>query len=138
MACLDCSREMAGSILVTCAFSLSLRETRDDECGFLALSATILFYNHQTALGEAKRPDGYSKPLINHRILHSESLIKRRHYFIYFLGCRMVKMVADEYLTDDRDRKYYADHYRCCPPPLFIISVTLLEVSTQYQAPTRV
>ncbi|KAF0300919.1 Protein rhomboid [Amphibalanus amphitrite] len=41
---------------------------------------------------------------------------------------RMVKMVADEYLTDERDRKYYADHYRCCPPPLFIISVTLLEL----------
>ena len=46
----------------------------------------------------------------------------------------MVKIVADEYLTDERDRKYYADHYRCCPPPLFIISVTLLEVSTEYQS----
>jgi len=41
---------------------------------------------------------------------------------------RMVKLVAEEYLTEDRDRKYYADHYRCCPPPLFIISVTLLEL----------
>ncbi|XP_037094123.1 protein rhomboid-like [Pollicipes pollicipes] len=41
---------------------------------------------------------------------------------------RMVKLVADEYLTDERDRKYYADHYRCCPPPLFIVSVTLLEL----------
>lgn len=42
----------------------------------------------------------------------------------------MVAIVADEFLTDDRDRKYYADHYICCPPPLFIIIITLVEVST--------
>ena len=60
--------------------------------------------------------------------------MKRHSYYLCFLfPFRMVKLVADEYLTDDRDRKYYADNYRCCPPPLFIISVTLLEVSTKYQ-----
>ncbi|XP_050295712.1 protein rhomboid [Anthonomus grandis grandis] len=41
---------------------------------------------------------------------------------------RMVTIVADEFLTDDRDRKYYADHYKCCPPPFFIIIVTLVEL----------
>ncbi|CAH1135982.1 unnamed protein product [Ceutorhynchus assimilis] len=41
---------------------------------------------------------------------------------------RMVTIVADEFLTDDRDRKYYADHYTCCPPPLFIILITLVEL----------
>ena len=41
----------------------------------------------------------------------------------------MVKVIADEFLTDDRDRKYYADNYSCCPPPLFIIFITLVEVS---------
>ncbi|KAG5889306.1 hypothetical protein JTB14_031952 [Gonioctena quinquepunctata] len=41
---------------------------------------------------------------------------------------RMVTIVAGEFLTDDRDRKYYADHYTCCPPPLFIIFITLVEL----------
>ncbi|KAK4026108.1 hypothetical protein OUZ56_015130 [Daphnia magna] len=40
---------------------------------------------------------------------------------------RMVKVIADEFLTDDRERKYYADRYSCCPPPLFIIFITLVE-----------
>ncbi|XP_046449667.1 rhomboid-related protein 2-like [Daphnia pulex] len=41
---------------------------------------------------------------------------------------RMVKVIADEFLTDDRERKYYADRYSCCPPPLFIIFITLVEL----------
>ena len=41
----------------------------------------------------------------------------------------MVKVIADEFLTDERERKYYADRYSCCPPPLFIIFITLVEVS---------
>ncbi|XP_014476043.1 PREDICTED: rhomboid-related protein 3-like [Dinoponera quadriceps] len=40
---------------------------------------------------------------------------------------RMVRMIGDEFLTEERDRKYYADHYTCCPPPLFIILITLVE-----------
>lgn len=47
---------------------------------------------------------------------------------ILFICCRMVRIVAEEFLTDERDRKYYADHYTCCPPPLFIIIITLIEV----------
>lgn len=42
---------------------------------------------------------------------------------------RMVRLVAEEFLTDERDRKYYADNYRCCPPPLFILLITIFEVS---------
>jgi hypothetical protein len=41
----------------------------------------------------------------------------------------MVRIIADEFLTEERDRKYYADHYTCCPPPLFILLITLIEVS---------
>ncbi|KAK5640852.1 hypothetical protein RI129_009399 [Pyrocoelia pectoralis] len=41
---------------------------------------------------------------------------------------RMVQIIAEEFLTDERDRKYYADHYTCCPPPLFIIIITLVEL----------
>ncbi|XP_011501842.1 PREDICTED: rhomboid-related protein 2-like [Ceratosolen solmsi marchali] len=40
----------------------------------------------------------------------------------------MVRMIGDEFLTEERDRKYYADHYTCCPPPLFIILITLVEI----------
>ncbi|GFG30474.1 hypothetical protein Cfor_12783, partial [Coptotermes formosanus] len=40
---------------------------------------------------------------------------------------RMVRIIADEFLTEERDRKYYADHYTCCPPPLFILLITLIE-----------
>ncbi|GAB6022952.1 hypothetical protein CHUAL_007042 [Chamberlinius hualienensis] len=40
----------------------------------------------------------------------------------------MVRIIADECLTDDRDRKYYADNYSCCPPPLFIPAITLIEL----------
>lgn len=50
---------------------------------------------------------------------------------------RMVRMIGDEFLTEERDRKYYADHYTCCPPPLFIILITLVEVSRQSYPPTR-
>ncbi|XP_065170646.1 protein rhomboid-like isoform X2 [Atheta coriaria] len=41
---------------------------------------------------------------------------------------RMVGVIAKEFLTDERDRKYYADHYTCRPPPIFIIIVTLVEL----------
>ncbi|VVC44262.1 Hypothetical protein CINCED_3A014559 [Cinara cedri] len=43
---------------------------------------------------------------------------------------KMVRLVAEEFLTDERDRKYYADNYRCYPPPLFIILITLFELGT--------
>lgn len=41
----------------------------------------------------------------------------------------MVKKVAREFLMDEFDRQYYADNYTCCPPPLFVPAVTLVEVS---------
>lgn len=43
---------------------------------------------------------------------------------------RMVTVIAMEVLPEERDRKYYADNYSCCPPPLFIILITLVEVSS--------
>lgn len=41
----------------------------------------------------------------------------------------MVTVIAMEVLPEERDRKYYADNYSCCPPPFFVIFVTLMEVS---------
>jgi rhomboid-related protein 1/2/3 len=40
----------------------------------------------------------------------------------------MVRRVAKDFLTDEADRRYYAESYHCCPPPLFVPLVTLLEV----------
>ena len=40
----------------------------------------------------------------------------------------VAKRVAKEYLTDEHDRKYYADKYTCVPPPIFMIVVTCLEI----------
>lgn len=45
------------------------------------------------------------------------------------LFSKMVNMIGGEFLPDDRDRKYYADSYTCCPPPLFILFVTICQVS---------
>ncbi|XP_035786835.1 protein rhomboid isoform X2 [Anopheles aquasalis] len=41
---------------------------------------------------------------------------------------RMVHVIAMEVLPEERDRKYYADNYSCCPPPLFVILVTFVEL----------
>ncbi|XP_017063555.1 protein rhomboid isoform X2 [Drosophila eugracilis] len=41
---------------------------------------------------------------------------------------KMVHAVAMEILPEERDRKYYADRYTCCPPPFFIILVTVVEL----------
>ncbi|XP_046660850.1 protein rhomboid isoform X1 [Homalodisca vitripennis] len=41
---------------------------------------------------------------------------------------RMVQIIADEFLTEERDRKYYADNYTCYPPPFFILFVTVVEL----------
>lgn len=54
-----------------------------------------------------------------------ENIFKMYIFFCF----RMVRMIGDEFLTEERDRKYYADHYTCFPPPLFIILITLVEVS---------
>ncbi|XP_055320291.1 protein rhomboid isoform X2 [Sitodiplosis mosellana] len=41
---------------------------------------------------------------------------------------RMVHVIAMEVLPEERDRKYYADSYSCCPPPLFILLITIIEL----------
>lgn len=42
---------------------------------------------------------------------------------------KVVGTVAKHFLSDERDRKYYADMYSCMPPPIFILTITLVEVS---------
>uniref|UniRef100_A0A1A9V405 Rhomboid-like protein n=1 Tax=Glossina austeni TaxID=7395 RepID=A0A1A9V405_GLOAU len=42
---------------------------------------------------------------------------------------RMLQVIALELLPDKRDRKYYADRYTCCPPPWFIVFITVIEIA---------
>ena len=44
------------------------------------------------------------------------------------LFTKMVSKVGDNYLSEPWERKYYADKYSCCPPPLFIPIVSLAQV----------
>ncbi len=44
---------------------------------------------------------------------------------------KLVGTVAKHFLSDERDRKYYADMYSCMPPPIFILTITLVEVSVK-------
>lgn len=41
---------------------------------------------------------------------------------------KVVGTVAKHFLSDERDRKYYADMYSCIPPPVFILTITLVEL----------
>lgn len=41
----------------------------------------------------------------------------------------MVRAIADEFLVEAKERKYYADHYTCWPPPVFVPFVTLLQIA---------
>jgi hypothetical protein len=43
----------------------------------------------------------------------------------------MVHVVEIEMLPEEREKKYHADNYKCCPPPMFVILVTIVEVSAQ-------
>ncbi|XP_074603131.1 protein rhomboid-like [Brevipalpus obovatus] len=51
----------------------------------------------------------------------------RRSYPITFY--KIVNAVALNFLDDPDDRKYYADSYSCSPPPLFILTITIIELA---------
>jgi len=42
-------------------------------------------------------------------------------------GRRIRRLVEDE-VRDEDAVKYYTDEYSCCPPPLFIIIISAIEV----------
>lgn len=41
---------------------------------------------------------------------------------------KMVTRVGNTFLAEEWERKYYADKYSCCPPPLFIPIISVLQV----------
>ena len=45
---------------------------------------------------------------------------------------KVIGTVAKHFLSDERDRKYYADMYSCMPPPIFILTITLIEVNCKW------
>lgn len=45
------------------------------------------------------------------------------------LSQRLIRHVAYETLPREIDRKWYYDSYTCCPPPWFMITITLVEAS---------
>ncbi|KAK6170629.1 hypothetical protein SNE40_018979 [Patella caerulea] len=57
----------------------------------------------------------------------SNLCIQSRTYPTTCFG-KMVRKVAKDFLTDELDRQYYADRYSCCPPPLFIPIISMIEV----------
>ncbi|KFM76990.1 Rhomboid-related protein 3, partial [Stegodyphus mimosarum] len=75
------------------------------------------------------------KIAVQHR--DREELLRERDRALFH---SMVAKIAHHFLADDRDRKYYADRYTCCPPPLFVLLVTLVELGffTYYTVSTGV
>ncbi|XP_039199560.1 rhomboid-related protein 3-like isoform X3 [Crotalus tigris] len=45
------------------------------------------------------------------------------------LSQRLIRHVAYETLPREIDRKWYYDSYTCCPPPWFMIAITIVEVA---------
>ena len=42
---------------------------------------------------------------------------------------KLLQFIALKFLPHHRDRKYYAENYKFCPPPLFMLSVTIIQVN---------
>ncbi|XP_053231182.1 rhomboid-related protein 3 isoform X5 [Podarcis muralis] len=47
------------------------------------------------------------------------------------LSQRLIRHVAYETLPREIDRKWYYDSYTCCPPPWFMIAITIVELRAQ-------
>lgn len=45
------------------------------------------------------------------------------------LSQRLIQHVAYKTLPREIDRKWYYDSYTCCPPPWFMITITIVEAS---------
>ena len=56
--------------------------------------------------------------------VHQTAIVYSRRLFRV-----MVRRITKDFLVNECDRQFYADHYTCSPPPLFIPCVTLIEVN---------
>ena len=76
-----------------------------------------------------KRSNSFRQAILQgNRRLCSKALLEEKGLN---LSQRLIRHVAYETLPREIDRKWYYDSYTCCPPPWFMITVTLLEASTR-------
>nr|XP_021525483.1 rhomboid-related protein 3 [Aotus nancymaae] len=74
-----------------------------------------------------KRSNSFRQAILQgNRRLSSKALLEEKGLS---LSQRLIRHVAYETLPREIDRKWYYDSYTCCPPPWFMITVTLLEVA---------
>ncbi|XP_051888975.1 rhomboid-related protein 3 [Pristis pectinata] len=73
-----------------------------------------------------KRSNSFRRAiLLGNRRLRANSLLEETGLT---LGQRFIRHVAYETLPRGLDRRWYYDSYTCCPPPWFMITVTVLEI----------
>lgn len=76
-----------------------------------------------------KRSNSFRQAILQgNRRLSSKALLEEKGLS---LSQRLIRHVAYETLPREIDRKWYYDSYTCCPPPWFMITITLLEASTR-------
>ncbi|XP_033618783.1 rhomboid-related protein 3 isoform X4 [Fukomys damarensis] len=74
-----------------------------------------------------KRSNSFRQAILQgNRRLSSKALLEEKGLS---LSQRLIRHVAYETLPREIDRKWYYDSYTCCPPPWFMITVTLLEIA---------
>ncbi|XP_021068359.1 rhomboid-related protein 3 [Mus pahari] len=74
-----------------------------------------------------KRSNSFRQAILQgNRRLSSKALLEEKGLS---LSQRLIRHVAYETLPREIDRKWYYDSYTCCPPPWFMITITLLEVA---------
>ncbi|XP_036197737.1 rhomboid-related protein 3 isoform X4 [Myotis myotis] len=74
-----------------------------------------------------KRSNSFRQAILQgNRRLCSKALLEEKGLN---LSQRLIRHVAYETLPREIDRKWYYDSYTCCPPPWFMITITLLEVA---------
>ncbi|KAG8326833.1 Rhomboid- protein 3 [Homalodisca vitripennis] len=97
------------------------------ERDLVGIHAPLLFYSTDEMSGKRSRS---FKCAVHHR---DREVSSENDFHVLLeeppLFRRMVQIIADEFLTEERDRKYYADNYTCYPPPFFILFITVVEVS---------
>ncbi|XP_043571042.1 rhomboid-related protein 3 isoform X2 [Chiloscyllium plagiosum] len=74
-----------------------------------------------------KRSNSFCRAIhLGNRHLRANSLLEETGLTI---SQRFIRHIAYETLPRGLDRKWYYDSYTCCPPPWFMITVTLLEIA---------
>ncbi|KAM5126992.1 rhomboid-related protein 3-like, partial [Mantella aurantiaca] len=84
-------------------------------------------YQDVLNLLSGKRSDSFRRAILqgNRRLCNNDLLEESG----LSLTQRMIRHVACEVLPREIDRQWFYDNYRVCPPPWFIIAITIVEVA---------